>query len=62
MTCIVANGSWCGYAAEAKKYGRQYSVGVFIISEMNGALASKTPNGYVRKDAKGKPHYEYRDA
>ncbi|HVW24143.1 MAG TPA: hypothetical protein VHC69_02165 [Polyangiaceae bacterium] len=62
ITCITAYGSWCGYTRDAKEYGRQHNVGVFIISDMVGALASKVANGYVRKDNNGKPVYEYRSS
>jgi hypothetical protein len=61
LTCIVANGAWCGYTREAKEYGKQQGVGVFIVSDLSGVLfCKKDPNDYVAKDAVGTPRYAYR--
>jgi hypothetical protein len=63
LTCIVTNGTWCGYTKEAKEYGKQQGIGVFIVSELSGVLFSKRhPNDYVAKDSKGEPMYAYRDS
>jgi hypothetical protein len=47
LTCMVANGNWCGYTQEAKSHGLRHGVGVFIVSDVPGLLFKKEPNAFV---------------
>lgn len=57
---IVTAAIWNGYTKEAKDWGRQNDVGVFIVSDFFGALFVKNPKLFVQKDDKGRPIYHYK--
>ena len=59
---IVTGANWNGYTREAKKYGLDNKIGIFVIGEFLGALNWSEPYKYYKKDDKGKPVYEYRSA
>lgn len=52
MDCIVTCADWNHYAPEAKQYGLEHQLGIFNISEFLGALWSKEPYRYVKKNRK----------
>jgi hypothetical protein len=57
---IPPYGAWCSYTREAKEYGDEQDIGVYIVSELQGVLMSKDPTAFVRRNSKGKPVYAYR--
>ena len=57
---IVTSGVWCGYTEEAKEYGLEHDIGVFVIDEFLGALNWDNPIEYVKRDSDGKPAHRYR--
>ena len=59
---IVTCGNWNAYTREAKEYGIQHNIGIFVIDEFLGALHYAKPKKYVQKDEDGKPQYRYRAA
>jgi len=62
MNHIVTSGVWCGYTVEAKEYGLEHNIGVFVIDEFMGALSWDDPIEYVKKDADGKSIHRYKAA
>lgn len=58
--CIVTGGNWNAYTREAKEFGEQSGIGVFIITEFLGALWRDNVQEYVEKDEDGDPVYHYR--
>lgn len=59
---IVTCGNWNGYTREAKDFGKDNNLGVFNLGEFIGALYSKNPKKYVKKDSDGNPVYAYKVA
>ena len=59
---IVTGANWNAYTREAKDYGRQNDIGIFVIGEFFGALYWSEPKKYVQKDQDGNPVYHYRAA
>ena len=59
---VVTCANWNAYTREAKEYGRQNGIGVFVIGEFFGALHWTDPKEYVQKDKDGNPIYHYRAA
>ena len=60
---FIANGAnWNGYTPEAKQYGWDNDIGVFIMGEFLGALNWDEPIKFHRKDKDGNPVYEYKSA
>ena len=59
---IVTSGVWFGYTEEAKQYGLDHNVGVFVIDEFLGALNWANPIKYTKKDPDGNPTYRYKTA
>lgn len=62
INCIVTAGDWNGYTEEAKKYGLEQNIGVFVISEILGALNFEEYVNYVKYDSDGNPWYSYKSA
>ena len=59
---VVTCANWNAYTREAKDFGRQNDVGIFVISEFFGALHWFEPKKYIQKDKDGNPVYHYRAA
>ena len=59
---VVTGANWNAYTREAKDYGRQNDIGIFVIGEFFGALYWDEPKRYVQKDRDGNPLYYYRAA
>ena len=59
---IVTGANWNAYTREAKDYGRQNDIGIFVIGEFFGALHWTEPKKYAQKDQDGNPVYHYRAA
>ena len=59
---IVTSGIWFGYTEEAKEYGLERDLGVFVIDEFLGALNWKNPVKYMKRDSDGRPVYRYKAA
>ena len=59
---VVTGGNWNAYTREAKDFGRQNDIGIFVIGEFLGALHWTDPKKYVQKDKDGKPVYHHRAA
>ena len=59
---IVTAGKWNGYTIEAKRFGAENDIGIFVIDEFLGALNRTEPKKYVRKDDNGNPEYRYKVA
>ena len=59
---IVTGGSWNGYTPEAKKYGIENGIGIFVIGEFLSALRYTNPKKFVRRDEDGNPVYNFRTA
>jgi hypothetical protein len=59
---IVTGGNWNGYTTAAKKFGQENEIGIFNLGEFFGAIHSKDPKKYHKKDSKGKPTYAYKEA
>jgi hypothetical protein len=62
LNCVVTGANWNAYTAEAKDYGKQARIGVYVIGEFFGALWRADVAGYVKKDSHGNPIYRYRSA
>jgi hypothetical protein len=60
IDCLITISSWSGYTREAKEYGKQHEVGVYLVSEFLGALWQQDHWNYVRRDDEGKPITHYR--
>ena len=45
---IVTSGVWCSYTEQAKQYGFDHNVGVFVIDEFLGALNWEEPIKYQK--------------
>ena len=60
VDCIVTCANWNGYTPDAKKYGQENDVGVFVAGEFFGALWWTNPVKYVKKDKDGAPQYHYK--
>jgi hypothetical protein len=60
LNCIVTGGEWNAYTREAKEYGLDQEIGIYVISEFVGALNLKRPYTYAKKDEKGNPINRYR--
>ena len=52
---VVTSGIWFGYTQEAKEYGLEHNVGVFIVNEFLGALNWSNPINYEKREADGEP-------
>ena len=59
---IVTSGIWFGYTEEAKQYGLERNIGVFVIDEFLGALNWDNPIKYRKKGKDEKPEYRYKTA
>lgn len=59
---VVTTANWNAYTREAKQFGNEHEIGIFIIGEFIGALNMKEPKKYVQKDDDGNPIYHYRAA
>ena len=60
---FIANGAnWNGYTQEAKQYGWDNDIGVFVMGEFLGALNWDEPIKFHRKDEDGNPIYHYSDS
>jgi len=62
MNHIVTSGVWCGYTVEAKEYGLERDIGVFVVDEFMGALNWEDPVKYAKRGSDGKPIHRYRAA
>jgi len=62
VDCVVTCANWNGYTADAKKYGLDNNVGVFVAGEFFGALWWKYPYKYAKKDRDGRESYHYKSA
>ena len=60
LNCIVTISNWNGYTRDAKEYGVQQKIGIFLFSELMGALNRSDYWAYVKHDKDGKPRYHYR--
>ena len=60
LDCIVTGGEWNAYTREAKEYGLDQGIGIYVISDFLGALNLQRFHTYVKKDEKGKPINRYR--
>lgn len=47
---VVTGGKWNHYSTEAKEYGKENGVGVFVVDEFLRALFVKNPKEYVTPD------------
>ena len=59
---VVTCANWNAYTREAKDYGCQNDIGIFMIGEFFRALHWTDPKKYVQKDRDGNPVYHYRAA
>jgi len=59
---IVTCANWNGYTREAKDFGRENGLGVFVFGEFIGALHWTEPKKYRQKDKDGNPIYFYKVA
>jgi len=59
---IVTGSDWNGYTMDAKQYGWDNNIGIFIIGEFLGALNCSNPIRYYKKDENGNPVYQYHSA
>ena len=59
---VVTCANWNAYTREAKDYGRQNDIGIFVIGEFFGALHWTESKKYAQKDRDGNPVYYYRAA
>ena len=59
---VVTCANWNAYTREAKDYGCQNDIGIFVIGEFFEALHRTEPKKYVKKDQDGNPVYRYRAA
>lgn len=59
---IVTCANWNGYTPEAKNYGSQNNLGIFVVGEFFGALYWTEPKKYYQKDRDGNPIYYYKTA
>lgn len=50
---IVTLSNWNGYTHQAKATAKQQNVGIFIMSELLGALNWNEPHKYIKKDPEG---------
>jgi len=57
---IVTGSIWNGYTREAKEYGINNSIGIFNGKEILGALNSRNPIKYAKKDHEGNPQYAFK--
>ena len=62
LDCVVTCANWNAYTPDAKQYGVQNQIGVFVVGEFLGALWKSVPYKYVKKDEKGRPIYHYRSS
>lgn len=62
LNSIITGGNWNGYTTEAKQYGLDNQIGIFIISEFFGALWIEESYKYAKKDKEGNPIYSYKTA
>ena len=60
LNCIVTISNWNGYTQAAKEHGIQNQVGVFLFSELMGALNRYDHWAYVKHDEDGRPVYHYK--
>jgi hypothetical protein len=56
---IVSGANWNGYTKEAKQYGWDNDIGIFVMGEFLGALNWQNPIKYHKKDRDGNPVYQY---
>jgi hypothetical protein len=59
---IVTCANWNGYTHQAKTYGEENDLGIFVVGEFLGALHWTNPKKYVQKDKDGNPIYYYKSA
>lgn len=59
---VVTGANWNAYTREAKDYGCQNDIGIFVIGEFFGALHWTEPKKYIQKDKDGNSVYHYRAA
>ena len=59
---IVTCANWNGYTRQAKEFGDQNDLGIFVVGEFLGALHWTHPKKYVLKDKDGNPIYHYKSA
>jgi hypothetical protein len=59
---IVTCGDWNGYTPQAKEYGQNNSLGIFVLGEFLGALNWTEPKKYYKKDSDGNPIYHYKSS
>jgi hypothetical protein len=59
---IVTGANWNGYTKEAKQYGKENDLGLFVLGEFFGSLYWSNPKQYYQKDADGNPIYHYKSA
>jgi len=60
LNCIVTISNWNGYTYEAKEHGIQNQLGVFLLSELMGALNRQDYWAYVKHDEDGRSVYHYK--
>ena len=59
---IVTCANWNGYTPEAKDFGQENNLGIFVVGEFFGSLYSPEPKKYYQKDKDGNPIYHYKTA
>lgn len=59
---IVTCANWNGYTSEAKEYGQENGLGIFVVGEFFGSLYRDDPKTYVKKDENGRPIYYFKAA
>lgn len=58
LDAIVTMSMWNSYSLDAKKYGQDIGVGVFIFRELMGAINFEKPEEYYSDIIDGKKVYE----
>ena len=62
MEHLVTCSNWNAYTPQAKEYGMNNGIGIFVLGEFLGALWLRDPLRYAKKDDRGNPVYHYRVA
>lgn len=60
LNCIVTVSNWNGYTQEGREYAEERHIGLFVLSELMGALWKEEFWKYVKRDSDGKPVLRYR--
>lgn len=57
INAIVTVSSWNGYTLEAKEYSQSIGKGLFLLSELMGAINLAKPEEYFSGHSNGKKYY-----